>query len=114
MYMMAIVNTAIWCICSPGGSVSKESTCNAGDARDVALIPGLARSPGKGNGYPLQYSCLGNPMDRGAWCATAHGVPRVGHDLATKPATKQESKSYKFSSEQQKNMLFSFLGIYMG
>ena len=43
------------------------------------------RSPGEGNGNPLQYSCLENPMDRGAWQATVHGVARVGHDLATKP-----------------------------
>ena len=44
--------------------------------------------PGEGNGHPLQYSCLGNPLDRGAWWATAHGVTRVGHDLATKPPPK--------------------------
>ena len=43
-------------------------------------IPGLGRSPGEGNGTPLQYSCLGNPMDGGAWGATVHGVTRVGHD----------------------------------
>ena len=48
----------------------KESTCSAGDAGDVGLIPGLGRSPGEGNGYPLQYSCLWNPMDRRAWWAT--------------------------------------------
>ena len=42
-------------------------------------------SPGEGNGNPLQYSCLENPMDRGAWRATVHGVARVGHNLATKP-----------------------------
>ena len=47
--------------------------------------PGLGRFPGEGNGYPLQYSCLENPMDREAWQATAHGVARVGHDLETKP-----------------------------
>ena len=47
----------------------KESACNAGDA---GSIPGLERSPGEGNGNPLQYSCLGNPMDRGAWQATIH------------------------------------------
>ena len=63
-------------------SVSKESACNAGD---LGLIPGLGRSPGEGNGNPLQYSCLENPMDRGAWRATVHGVTRVRHDLATKP-----------------------------
>ena len=55
----------------PGGSDSKESACNAGD---VSSIPGLGRSPGEGNGYPFQYSCLENSMDRGAWWATVHGV----------------------------------------
>ena len=55
---------------------SKESSCNAGDERDVGLIPGLGRSPGEGNGNPLQYSCLGNPMDRGVWWATVHGVAK--------------------------------------
>ena len=44
------------------------------DAGDVSLIPGLGRSPGEGNGNPVQDSCLGNPMDRGAWWATVHGV----------------------------------------
>ena len=55
----------------PGGSDGKESACNAGD---LGLIPGLGRSPGEGNGNPLQYSCLESPMDRGAWWATVHGV----------------------------------------
>ena len=53
----------------PGGSDSKESACNVGD---LGSIPGLGRSPGEGNSNPLQYSCLGNPMDRGAWWATDH------------------------------------------
>ena len=48
-------------------------------------VPGSGRSPGKGNGNPVQYSCLENPTDRGAWQATVHGVTRVRHDLATKP-----------------------------
>ena len=48
----------------PGGSVGKESACNAGD---LGLIPGSGRSSGEGNGNPLQYSCLGNPVDGGAW-----------------------------------------------
>ena len=48
------------------------------------MIPRSGRSRGEGNGNPLQYSCLENPVDRGAWWATAHGVTRVGHDLATK------------------------------
>ena len=49
------------------------------------MIPGLRRFSGEGNGNPLQYSCLENPMGRGTWWATVHGIPRVGHDLATKP-----------------------------
>ena len=62
--------------------VMQETGCDAGD---LGLIPGLGRSPGEGNGNPLQYSCLENPMDGGAWWATVHGVTRTGHDLATKP-----------------------------
>ena len=54
----------------PGNSDGKESACMMGN---LGLIPGLGRTPGEGNGYPLWYSCLGNPMDRGAWQATAHG-----------------------------------------
>ena len=57
----------------PGGSDVKASACNAGD---LGSIPGLGRSPGEGNGNPLQYSCLENPMDRGAWWATVHGVAK--------------------------------------
>ena len=56
-----------------GSSDSKESACNAGD---LGLIPGSGRSPGEGNGNPLQYSCLENPMDRGAWWATVHGFAK--------------------------------------
>ena len=57
----------------PGGSLVKNPPANAGD---VGSIPGSERSPGGGNGNPLQYSCLGNPMDRGAWWATVHGVTK--------------------------------------
>ena len=53
----------------PCSSVNKESACNAGD---LDFIPGSGKSPGEGNGYPLQDSCLENPMDRGAWWATVH------------------------------------------
>ena len=59
----------------------KKSACNAGDK---GVIPGSGRAPGEGNGNPLQYSCLGNPMDRGAWWVTVHGGhKRVRNDLAT-------------------------------
>ena len=66
----------------------KESTCQAGDAGDLGSIPGLGRFPRVGNGNALQYSCLENPMDRGAWQATVHGIaksqtqlsePRISH-----------------------------------
>ena len=57
----------------PGSSVGKESACNAGDQ---GLIPGLGRSPGEENSYPILYSCLENPMDRGAWWVTVHGVTK--------------------------------------
>ena len=57
-------------------------TCNVGN---MGLIPGSGRSPEAGNGNPLQYSCLGNPVDREAWQATVHGVARAGHNLVTKP-----------------------------
>ena len=57
----------------PGGSDGKESACNAGDP---GSIPGTTRSPGEGNDYPLQYSCLENFMDRGAWWATINGVKK--------------------------------------
>ena len=70
----------------PCRSVGKESTCNSGDP---GLIPGLERSPGEGNGNPLQYSCLENPRDRGTWRAIVHVVTRVGHDLVTKPPPKR-------------------------
>ena len=56
---------------APDGSDGEESACNAGDP---GLIPGLGRSPGEGNGYPIQYSRLENSMDRGAWWATVLGV----------------------------------------
>ena len=57
----------------PGGSDGKESACNA---RDLGSVPGLGRSPGEGNGYPLQYSSLENPMDRGAWWPTVHRIEK--------------------------------------
>ena len=58
----------------PGDSDGKESACNAGD---MNLIPGSGSSPGAGNGNPLQYSCLGNPLDRGAWWATVCGITEL-------------------------------------
>ena len=54
----------------------KNLPANAGDVRDVGLLPGSGRSPGEGNGNPFQYSCLNNPMDRGAWQATVHRLTK--------------------------------------
>ena len=62
----------------PGSSAGKESTCNVGD---LGLISGLGRSLGEGNGYPLHYFCLENPMDRGSWWATTDGVTKEVAEL---------------------------------
>ena len=61
--------------------MGKESACSAGAS---GSIPGSGRCPGEENGNQIQYSCLENPKDRGAWWGTDHGVARVGHDLVTK------------------------------
>ena len=68
----------------PSDSVVKESACNA---EASGLIPGWGRSPGDGNGNPLQYSCLGNPMDRAAWWATGHGVLKSQTQLSYETTT---------------------------
>ena len=70
----------------PGGPVVKNPPANVGDARDVSSVPGSRRSPGGGNDNSLQYSCPENPVDRGAWQATVHGVA-VRHYLAAKQQT---------------------------
>ena len=72
---------SFWPFCSEQrdiGRSGKESPAHAGDTGDVGSIPGRASSPGRGNGTPLQYSCLENPMDRGAWWNTVRGSQRVG------------------------------------
>ena len=79
----------------PGGSDSEGSACNVGD---LGSIPGLGRSPGKGNGNPLQYSCLENPMDGGAWEAIVHGV--------TKSQTRLSDLTFTFSHKQKLFTLF--------
>ena len=67
-------------------------------AGDSGSILESGRSPGEGNSNPLQYSCLENPIDRGAWQATVHGVSRVGHDLATKPTMPLVGNYYEITS----------------
>ena len=66
----------------PGDTVVKNPPANAGDMRDVGSIPGLGRSSGGGHGNPLQYSCLGNSMDREAWWATVHEVVKSQTQLS--------------------------------
>ena len=76
-----------------GSSVVKNPPANAGDTRDADLIPGSGRSTGVGNGNPLQYSCLENPMDRGALWATVHGVAKSRTCLSYQACT-----SYRISN----------------
>ena len=78
---LTLVNTAGWCISKllreqKRHSVKRDSPANAGDTGDMDCIPGSGRSPGGGNCNPLQYFCLGNPIDRGAWQATVHGITK--------------------------------------
>ena len=70
--------------------LSDKELAKAGNAVDMSLIPGSGRSPGGGKGNPLQYSCLENPMDRGAWGAPVHGLQRVGHDSLTEHRCTQD------------------------
>ena len=77
--------------------VMQETTCNEGDQGST---PGSGRSPGEGNGHPLQYPCLGNPMDRGAWWATLHGDARVGHDLARLSGLNSKFISHTFGGQE--------------
>ena len=78
-------------VLAPGGSVVKYLPENAGDARDAGSIAELGRSPGVGNGNPLQYSWLENPMDRGVWWATVHEAAELG---ATKQASIHSAKNH--------------------
>ena len=80
---------------SPGGSEVKVSACNVGD---LGWIPGSRRSPGEGNGNPLQYSCLEKPMDGGAWWATVHGV--------TKSWTRLSDFTFTFTFHASENQTY--------
>ena len=84
----------------PGGSEVKASACNAGD---LGLIPGLGRSPGEGNGNPLQYSCLENPMAGGAWWATVHGV--------AKSQTRLSNLTFTFHSDIDLQFVFLVVSL---
>ena len=74
--------TVIISLSLPGGSVDKEFTFSVLDTGGLGSIPGLGRSPGEGHDNPLQYSCLENPVDRGAWRAAVHGVTKSWRRLS--------------------------------
>ena len=78
IYMCVCVCVCVY-IGFPGGSDGNESACNVGY---LSLIPGLGRSPGEKNSYPLQYSCLENPMDKGAWWVAGHGTVKTQTQLS--------------------------------
>ena len=83
----------------PDGSMGKESSCNAGDTKDVGLIPDLGRSPIEGNSNSLHYSCLRYPMDRGAWWTTAQRVAKCWTWLSTHKDKKGSKSSRGRMSE---------------
>ena len=78
----------------PGSTVVKNPPANAGDTRDVGFISGSGRSLGEGNGNLLQYSCLDNSMDRGAWWATVHGVEKELTQLSNGPQVHRDILVY--------------------
>ena len=78
--------------------VTKNQPANAGDAGDLGSIPALGRSPGVGIGNPLQYSCLENPTDRGAWWATVHGVAESQTGLSTHTHARDTTELELFTS----------------
>ena len=86
------------------GSAGKESTCNAGDTGNTGLIPGEGRFPGEGNRNPLQYFCLENSMDRGAWRATVYRVTKSWTHLTEQLKNKKGKK---------KKMLYSLVLCYI-
>ena len=85
----------------PNDSAGKESTCNAGNTGDVGWFPEFERSPGGGNGHPLQYFCLGNPMERGAWQAIVYTLQKSQTRLndQTTTNTHQTKRGPKVSEE---------------
>ena len=93
-----IINTAVWVF--PGVSAVKNLPASAGD---LGSIPGSGRSPGEGNGNPVQYSCLGHPMDRGAWWATVHGVTKESD--TTEQLNKNTDVQSALRNQMQKPLL---------
>ena len=81
-----------WSNLAAAAAMVKNPSATAGDIRDVSSIPGSGRSPGGGHGNPLQYSCLGNPMDGGSWQTTVHGVAKSRTQLKKQHSTAQQSR----------------------
>ena len=88
--------------------VVKNLPANVGDIRDEGPIPGLGKSPGGGNGNPLQYSCLENPMDRGAWRATVHGVAKRQTQLSVSMHIHTHTSTYFEKKLYLKNIKYLF------
>ena len=95
--------------CFPGGSVVKNLLADAGDSGDVGSISGLGRSPGRGNGNPLQYSCLENPMDRGSWWATVHRIAKSQTQLIYWVHTHEFKTGHRGGTWRQVVMCKTFL-----
>ena len=93
----------------PGHASGKEPVCQCRRCRVTGLIPELERSPGRGHHNPLQYSCLGNPMDRGAWWATVHGVTKSWTQL--KQLSPHHRKYKKKKREREREKIRSFSGV---
>ena len=87
----------------------KNPLANAGDIRDMGLIPGLGKSPGIGNGNSLQHFCTENPMDRGAWQATVHGIAKSQTALSTHTPTCQKKSELEPWQLQSSNVFWLFL-----
>ena len=100
----------------PGASqaalVVKNSPANTRDIRDVASVPGSRRSPGGGNGNPLQYSCLGNPMDKGVQWATVHDTSSVRHDLVTKEEQQEDRLAFVFCKSLELGLAIAGVNTY--
>ena len=96
----------------PGGAVIKNPPANAGDVRDVASIPGSGRFPGRGIGNPLQHSCLGNPLDRGAWWATVHTATKSQPDWTHTTGHQQSNEAsgwiLRFSKTQVRARVLAY------
>ena len=86
--------------------MGNESACTAGDTGDIGSIPESERSSGEGNGSPLQYSCLENPMDRGAWRATVHRVTKSQTQLSTQAGMKTDEFHTLNVEQKSKDKLY--------